>query len=335
MLTLLLALLMFAVLIFVHESGHFLAAKACHVQVNRFSLGMGPAFWRYQGKETEYSLRVFPIGGFCELEGEDEESDNPRAFNNKKAWEKAVILVAGPFMNVLLALVLMILVMYGVGYATTTLGSIVEGSPAQEVGLEVGDTLVSIDGTKVTSWSDVSTLVNQGEETQHQVVVDRDGSQLVFICGTMESDGRQILGVTAATAHSLKNALIEGPKATFQLTSAMLNVLRQLFTGEVSTSELSGPVGIVYLVDQTARSGLLQLGYLLALLSLNLGVFNLLPFPALDGGRLVFVGIRKITGKAITDSMEAKVTMVGMVCLLGLMVYVTWNDILRLLTGSL
>ena len=319
---------MFAVLIFIHEFGHMIAAKAMGVQVNEFAIGMGPALFKKQGKETLYSLRAIPIGGYCAMEGEEEASENPRAFINKVAWRKAVILVAGPFMNMLLALILMIFITYAMGAPTTTLGEVEQGSPALEAGLQAGDRLISVDGIAIEEWDDVSAAIGQAEEP-FDVVVERDGETLTISCTTTEQEGRRIIGILPTREKSLALAFTEGPKATFSLTKEMYRVLKQLVTGEVSTENLSGPVGIVYMVNQSAKLGLLNFLYLVALISLNLGVINLLPFPALDGGRLLFVIIRKLTGKAITDRMEAMVNLAGMVCLLTFMLYITWQDILR------
>lgn len=328
MITVIAAIVMFAVLIFVHEFGHFIAAKACDVQVNQFALGMGPAIFKKKGKETEYSLRVFPIGGFCEMEGEMEDSEAPRAFNNKKAWQKAVIIAAGPIMNVLLALFIMIFLLWQMGVATTTIASVVEDSPAEAAGIKAGDTLISIDGASIDQWDDISGAVEDGGD-ELEIVLERDGEKMTVTCGTMESGGRSIIGITPEREKNIGQAFVDGPKATWQLTKEMYVIIKQLITGEISTENLSGPVGIVYMVNETAKTGLLNFIYLVALLSLNLAVVNLLPFPALDGGRLAFILIRKVTGKRITDEMEAKVNFVGLMLLFGLMIYVTWNDIVR------
>ena len=335
MLTAIIAILMFALLIFVHEGGHCVAAKACGIQVNEFALGMGPLLIKRKWGETEYSLRLIPIGGYCAMEGEDEESENPRAFNNKEAWKKAVVIVAGPAMNVVLALFLMIGVMYAIGMPTTTIGNLQADGPAYNAGIEVGDTIVAIDGKDVSTWDDVGEYIENGGDTV-TITVDRDGKtlDLSMTPTTAEDDGRKIVGIVAESEHNIGYAIKEGPAATWTLTKQMYLIFKQLFTGEVSAKDLSGPVGIVYIVNQTAKTGLINVIYLIALISLNLAVVNLLPFPALDGGRLVFVIIRKLTGKMITDRMEAMVNYLGLLCLLALMVFVTWQDILRFFIKS-
>lgn len=329
--TIIYAILIFCMLIFVHEFGHFITAKACGVKVNEFAIGMGPAFFQRERGETTYSLRVFSIGGFCAMEGEDEDSDDPRAFNNKPAWQRAIVLAAGSAMNVITCIVLLVAVYLIVGAATTTIGTVSDGYPAQEAGIRAGDRLVSIEGSEIKTWNDVSLNVPGEEAGTVKVVVDRDGKELTFNVGTKynEESGRYILGVKTKVVHSPVQAVVGGFKGTWNLTKFMYSTLKQLFTGEVSTKELSGPVGIVYAVNTTASTGFMNVVYLAALLSLNLAIINMLPFPALDGGRLLFLAIRKITGRRVTDKMEGYVHLAGMVCLFALMIYVTFNDVIR------
>ena len=233
------AILIFSFLIFIHEFGHFVAAKAFGVQVNEFSLFMGPVLWKKQIGETQYSIRWIPIGGFCAMEGEDEESDDDRAFGNKPAWAKVAILIAGSAMNLLIA-----------------------------------------------------------------------------------------IAVATITYHSL----VIGWKATWYLGDLMLNSLGMLITGEVPMSDLSGPVGIIDLAGDTTTYGWTYFGNLVVLMSLNLAVINMLPLPALDGGRVLFVIIRKILGRRMTDEMEGKIHAIGIMLLFALIIFVTWNDIVRLFT---
>ena len=327
----LIGVLLFELIIFIHEFGHFITAKKSGIKVNEFSLGMGPKIFSFGKGETKYSLRVFPIGGFCAMEGEDEDSDDPRAFNNKPAWQRAIVLAAGSAMNVITCIVLLVAVYLIVGAATTTIGTVSDGYPAQEAGIRAGDRLLSIEGREIKTWNDVSLNVPGEEAGTVKVVVDRDGKELTFNVGTKynEESGRYILGVKTKVVHSPVQAVAGGFKGTWNLTKFMYSTLKQLFTGEVSTKELSGPVGIVYAVNTTASTGFMNVVYLAALLSLNLAIINMLPFPALDGGRLLFLAIRKITGRRVTDKMEGYVHLAGMVCLFALMIYVTFNDVIR------
>ncbi len=328
--TIIYAILMICILIFIHELGHFIAAKLSGVKVNEFALGMGPVLFQRQKGETMYSLRAIPIGGFCAMEGEDEESDDEGAFNKKPAWKKAIILVAGSFMNLLMAIVLMTIVTYAIGFPSSTLGEVTKGSPAEKAGIIAGDTIIEANGHKVDDWYDFTKIVDEADKSKSlELVIDRDGKKIATKSGFMENEGRKVIGVIATNEKNAGKALINGPKATWNMAKNMYGVLKQLVTGEVSTKDLSGPVGIVYMVDKSASQGFITFLYFMAMMSLNLAIINMLPFPALDGGRLIFVVIRKITGKAITDNMESIVHMIGMVLLMLLMIYVTWQDILR------
>ena len=326
--TLVYAIIMFCILIFIHEFGHFIVAKACGVKVNEFALGMGPAIFKRQKGETLYALRAIPIGGYCAMEGEDEESEDERAFNNKKAWQKALIVVAGATMNFILCVVIMIGIATFSGTPTTTVGELTADGPAKAAGLKVGDQIVRIDDKKIDEWTDITTAIGEGSETV-RVGIIRDGHEMTITSETVEEDGRLIIGILPERDHGVITGIKNGIDSTGKMTVMMVDTFRMLFTGEVSVKELSGPVGIVYVVNDTAKMGILYLFYLTALISLNLAIVNMLPLPALDGGRLLMIIIRKITGKAITDEMEGKIHFIGIMLLFALMIYVTWNDIVR------
>ena len=329
--TIIYAIIIFCVLIFVHEFGHFIAAKACGVKVNEFAIGMGPAFFKRQKGETQYSLRLFPIGGFCAMEGEDEDSEDERAFNNKPAWQRACVLAAGPLMNVVTAMLLLIIIATWSGQPTTTVNQVLDDSPAYEAGIQEGDTILSVDDKEIEEWNDLLTAVGQTSADTVSMKILRDGKTMT-IESRVEYDKevqRNKVGIAPAVTHNVIKGTVAGVKNTGSMTVMMYDILKKLVTGEVSVKELSGPVGIVYAVNDSAKAGVIYVIYLSALLSLNLAVMNLLPLPALDGGRLLFLVIRKITGRHMTDEMEGKVHFVGIMLLLLLMVYVTWNDIVR------
>lgn len=330
--TIIYAIVIFLLLIFIHEFGHFIAAKACDVKVNEFSLGMGPELWSRQGEETKHSLRAIPIGGYCAMEGEDEDSDHERALNKKNGWQKFLVFVAGATMNVVLAVIIMIAIALYSGAATTTLDSVEEGLPAAQAGLLAGDQIVAIDGEKMGSWEEITNVISNTKKESLEVTVLRDDEELTYTVpvGYNEEEHRNILGIMTRAEHNPGSAVVRGCQGTWAMGVAMVDVLGQLFTGKVSTKELSGPVGIVSIVNEQSKLGFIYVAYLTALISLNLAIINLLPFPALDGGRILFLIIRKITGKAVTDEMEARFHFVGIVLLLALMVYVTFNDIGRL-----
>ncbi len=327
--TIIYAIIMFCLLIFIHELGHFMAAKSCGVKVNEFALGMGPAFFKKQKGETLYALRILPIGGYCAMEGEDEESQDERAFNNKPAWQRAIIVVAGATMNLILCIVVMIAISMYTGTMTTTIDKVIDDSPAQKAGFHTGDEIVEIDGKPVEEWADITTYIGEAEG-RVRINVNRNDKRMSLVSDLSQAeDGRNIIGIEPARTHNPLLAIQSGVANTWNMTKLMGVTIKQLFTGEASTKDLTGPVGIVYAVSDTAQYGMVYLLYLTALISLNLAIVNMLPFPALDGGRLLFIIIRRFTGRAITDSMEGKIHFVGIMLLFALMIYVTWNDILR------
>lgn len=328
--TVICSVIMFCVLIFVHELGHFLVAKACGVKVNEFALGMGPTLLKRVKGETTYALRALPIGGFCAMEGEDEDSDDSRAFNNKPAWNRALILFAGSAMNIVLCLLLVIIIVFYVGVGTTTIDEVQKDTPAYQAGIQSGDKIVEINNKPVESWGDITTYIGETKGTI-AIEVERGGKNLTVETSTKkDKDGRQIIGILPVREHDPLTVIPEGAKSTWNMAKSMVTVLGQLFTGKISVDKLTGMVGIVAAINETVQYGFTQFLSLAAFISLNLAVVNLLPFPALDGGRLLFLVIRKITGRAITDEMEGKIHFVGIILLFGLMIYVTWNDILRL-----
>lgn len=329
MLTVILALVLFLFLIFPHELGHFMMARAVGVKVNEFAFGMGPAVWQKQGRETLYSIRIFPVGGFCAMEGENEESDHEGAFNNKPWWAKILVLIAGAAMNVLIAVVVMSVIILISGTATTTVDKVENGSPAQIAGLKQGDKIEYISGKKIEDWNNVSKFIgNKGKKIE--IKVNRNGKYETFKINPRKEKDRYVIGITPVIEKSPSKAIIGGFKSTWYITRQMYKSLGMLASGNVAMKDVSGPVGMIGLVHQSATQGLISFFYLVALISLNLAIFNLLPLPALDGGRIIFVIIRMITGKAITDKQEAMVHGAGMVLLLSLMVFVTWNDIIKL-----
>lgn len=329
--TLIYAVIIFCMLIFVHELGHFITAKICGIKVNEFAIGMGPAFFKRQKGETLYALRVFPIGGYCAMEGEDEDSDDERAFNNQPAWQRAIVLAAGSLMNLITAIILMIIIAFYVGQATTTIDVVNEDSPAYEAGIMAGDEVTALNGTELEKWADFQTVIGENEGEPVTLTVLRNGQEKeIIVIPEYDKDAdRSLVGVTPTKVHRPIASIGAGIKNTWDMTVMMYELLGQLITGDASAKDLSGPVGIVYVVNDSAKMGLIYVVYLAALLSLNLAVINMLPFPALDGGRLVFLLIRKITGKRVTDEMEGKIHFIGIMLLMVLMVYVTWNDIVR------
>lgn len=327
--TIIYALLIICVLIFFHELGHFMAAKACGVKVNEFAIGMGPKVLKKQKGETLYSVRAFPLGGFCAMEGEDEDSQDERAFNRKSVWKKAIIIVAGAAMNLIIAIILMIAVNYMNGVPTTTISQVEENSPAYTAGIQKGDKILSINDKKINSWDDVQAVKNAVNTRELNIKVQRKDTELNIKTTLKENDRNKIIGIVPVSEKNIVKAIANGPSATWNMAKSMYSGLYSLITGKVSAKELSGPVGIVYLINKGISRGFATVLYLTSLISLNLAIINMLPLPALDGGRLLMVIIRRLTGKAISSKMEGVIHAVGLGLLLLLTIYVTWNDIVR------
>ena len=335
--TIVYAIIVFLLLIFVHEFGHLISAKLCGIRVNEFALGMGPRLFGFTKGETKYSFRAIPFGGYCLMEGEDEESDDPRAFGNKPAKLRALVLFSGSLMNILLAVVVLSMIIFSMGVPTRVLADVGEKMPAYSAGLRPGDELVAINGMPVKEWEDISPILNsvatEGEETPLTLAVIRDGTERTIATHLYTNENGELkLGIMPTYAKSpglFFKSFFYGARATFLMGKMMYEVLGDLFTGKAGMDQLTGPVGIVVVVGDTARLGIEYLMQLTALISLNLAIINLLPFPALDGGRLIFLVIRKVTGKAITDKIEGRVHLIGILVLFAFMALITMQDIGR------
>lgn len=326
------ALVMFCILVVFHEGGHFFMAKAVGIKVNEFAVGMGPILLKKQKGETLYSLRAFPIGGFCAMESsEGEDEILPRSFEAATPLHRACVLFAGPLMNFAVALVILVGIALYVGMPSQIIGQFTDESPARTAGLVTGDKIVEIQGNPVKEWGDVATLIGSEKEDTITIKVEREGKVKSFDVpvATEKETGRKIIGIMPKMQRNPAKAVVVGVKSGYDITASMLDGIKKLFTREVSPKELTGVVGITVAVGMTMNYGFIYFAQFAALISINLGLVNLLPFPALDGGRLLFLLIRKVTGKAITDDIEAKVHFAGIICLFALMIYVTWQDIGR------
>ena len=334
--TIFLVILLFIILIFPHELGHFVAAKLCGVQVNEFAFGMGPVILKKQGKETLYSIRAFPVGGFCAMEGEDTEeaTENPRAFNNKSWWKKIIILVAGAAMNIIIAFLVMIFAAVYMGTPTTTINSVTDGGAASMAGIQAGDKIVRVSDSRVDSWEEFVGCIQKEIKADKtiSITVERNGKEKTFsLSPQRQKNGKYVIGVVSKQRHNLFIGMKNGMASTVKMTKALFESFKMLFTSKEAINQVSGPVGMIKIVSDAAGLGVFYYLYLVALISLNLAIFNLLPLPALDGGRIIFVIIRMFTGRAISDKVEARVHMIGMALLLTLTVFVTWNDTMRLI----
>ena len=340
------AILVFGVLIAVHELGHFMAAKACGVRVNEFSIGMGPALWKKQKGETQYSLRLFPVGGFCAMEGEEEDSDDPTALNNQGFWAKLLIFAAGAAMNFIAGL-LIILVLYADAQAfyVPVVAGFADGCPLESAdGLQEGDRLLRIDGEKVYVYSDISLLM--GLDLQ----IERNGEVITLRDFTMERREYTDQNGKAYTGYGLYFGAEEatlGRKLSYSWNNAMDFArlvrlsLQMLVTGQAGVKDLSGPVGIVSTMTQvgeqaaTTRAAVENIAYLAALIAVNLAVMNLLPLPALDGGKIFFLVINAVSMQLFKKQIPAKyenyIHFAGLILLLALMAVITFSDVWKLI----
>lgn len=347
----LLAILIFGVLIAVHELGHFLAAKAAGVRVNEFSICMGPVLWQKTKGETTYSLRAIPIGGFCAMEGEDTDSDDPRAFSSASVWRRLLILVSGSAANFLAGLLIVLIVyLSAAGVSTTRIAGFFDGSPVPaETGLAVGDELYRIDGERVYLYSDIALLLGRSASGVYDLEVRRDGrivslEQVPLSLREYEEDGASVqryglyfdveeMTLPCAVSAAWNNAM--------DFARLVRLGLQDLVRGAVGIGELSGPVGIVSTIaetgqaSETASQAARNISYLAAFLAVNLAVMNLLPLPALDGGRVLFLLLtalaEAVTRRKINRKAEGYLHLAGMIVLLTFMVLITFKDIWKLL----
>ena len=332
-LTVFLTILMLMIITVPHEFGHLVTAKLFRIKVNEFAIGMGPLIASKDMGETKYSLRAVPIGGFCAMEAENEESDDEGAFNNKPAWQRIIVLASGAAINVLVALSLMIIITIYVGVPTNTLDKVVPNSPAASSGILAGDKIISIDGKETSSWIDTVTAISKNRDGKTmEIVVSRDGMENTFIITPKkDKDGRLVIGIVSRASHNVFLCAGQGIKVTWRLNNQMIGALKQMAHKGISKDSVTGPVGMAGLVNKTAHTGILSYLYLVALISLNMAIVNLLPFPALDGGRIIFVLIRKVTGNVISAKAEGYMHLAGFGVLIALFVFITWQDLTRVL----
>jgi len=339
------AIIIFGIIIFVHEFGHFITARIFGVQVNEFAIGMGPTLWKKQGKKTLYSVRAVPMGGFCQMEAEDEESDSPGAFTNKKPWQRIIVLAAGAGMNIILGFIIVTCLVctsavQSGGITSTTVASVDAESDAARF-LQPGDRIVGINDTTVHIKRDLSFelgMYKGGGECELRF--KRGGktySEKFTPMQTQLEDGTlyYYVGFTVKTVPlGIGSVLHEGFFQTVWMVKLVFVSLGMLFTGGASVTELSGPVGVVSAMSTVAKTGLLDFLFFAAFLAVNIGVMNLLPLPALDGGRIFFVLWEIIFRKPIPRDKEGYVHFIGFILLIGLMIFATWNDIMHLFTGG-
>ena len=376
---------MFLLLISLHEFGHFLVAKALKFKVDEFSVGMGPAIFKKQKGETQYSLRALPLGGYCKFEGEDEtDNSDPRAFSNQKPWKRLLVLLAGGTFNIILGFVLFLVIVPAISpVSTNVIDTVVPHSYIENSGIQSGDEIVAINGKNVSFYNDISLYrENIGNDEEFTITVKRDGKRETvtaklseqILTNTYTEDGIEVTGsingyeetdfVPYSDEYQKNDELVGTTKTQtryiigFRPVAEDINFFNvwgeawnetkfvvklvyqsfwQIITGRIGVEQMSGPVGIVKEVNNavTAEShNWLYVLNLIALLTINLGIFNLLPIPALDGGRILFVLIEMVRRKPIPPDKEGIVHAVGMAVLLVFVLFVSYHDIIRLITGG-
>lgn len=379
--TIIVTILMFLIMVSLHEFGHFFVGKLLDFKILEYAIGFGPKIFSKKKGETQYSLRAVPLGGYCKFDGDDEESDDPRAFSKQAVWKRFLVVAAGGIMNVILGFVIFIIVVSATSpMLTNTVDTVVEHSYIEDAGIKQGDKIIKINGKNISFYDDITLYTNDFQKDGNATVtVKRGKEKLDFdikpteqiitynytdsgievtdsingfetkdfyeysdeiakndeLIGTTDSSTRYIIGFTPMRENiTFANVWGQAWNETRFVVKLVYQSLWQMVTGKVGVDQMSGPVGIVSEVNNAVNSGSRSWLYVLnlvGLLTINLGVFNLLPIPALDGGRLFFMIIELIRRKPIPPEKEGMVHAIGMMLLFALIIFVSFNDIMRLL----
>lgn len=336
----LVAIALFLVLIIIHEFGHFIAAKLLGVKVNEFAVGFGPKLFSKQGKETKYSVNLIPLGGYCAMEGEDEDSGDNRAFCNKKPWRRFIIIAMGAIFNLLLGLVIVAITLAPQeAFNSTVVAEFKENAVSSESGLMVNDKITEVEGRKIFSTYDLSYAFTNVKDGKIDITVIRDGRRVELkdvAFNSSEEDGISYLEVDFYV-YGIKKTIGSYIEQTFATAASYCAVvwrsLIDIIGGKYGISAVSGPVGVTAAIGSAAKVSLANLLPIMAIITINLGLFNLLPIPALDGGRLLFILIEMIFRKPVPQKYEAAVHAAGFAVLIAFMLFITAKDIWSLITG--
>lgn len=346
LISILILLVILGIIVLIHEFGHFITAKKSGVFIYEFSIGMGPLIWKHIGKDKiQYSIRAFPIGGYVQMAGEVMEDDNKipkdQFMCNRPWYQRLIILVAGVTFNFLLAIVVLFFMalIWGGNDLTPRISGIMEDSAIAKSGIEVGDIITAVNGKKVYTWDKAQLyLTMNSKDGSYDITVKKANNEEKTYEITPETikleDGTESKVFGLQIEQKIEKGFIPSIKYAFakfaSIMSSMVTVIAGLFTGSLSLSSLAGPVGMYSIVDQSISLGIQQLIYLVAFLSINLGFVNILPFPAFDGGRVLFLIIEKIKGSPVNSKVENYIHLVGFALLILLMIYITIQDIFRL-----
>ncbi|MBU3092263.1 RIP metalloprotease RseP [Clostridium sp. CM028] len=326
------AMLAFSLLIIIHELGHFILCKLNGVKVSEFSLGMGPKIFGIKGKETEYLIKAFPIGGYVKMEGEDGESNDPRSFTNKTPGQKLSIVSAGAIMNLILAVVLFAMVGASKGYILPIIGELVPNSPAMKAGIQVGDEITKINKTKIDRWDQVQNeiFVSKGESMDIEIVRNSKVEKITLKPIKNVKEKLFFVGVSPSMVEKKMNpgkAVIYGFDQIGNTVKQIFEFFGNVFHGKVSANDVGGPISIIRFSGKAAQAGITTLMYFTALMSVQLGIFNIIPFPALDGGWIFMLLFEIISGKKLDDNKVATINYIGFMFLMAFMVLVVIKDI--------
>ena len=345
-LNLLLFIVILGFIVLVHEFGHFIFAKMNGVYVYEFAIGMGPKLFSKKSKETEYSIRAVPIGGFCQLAGEDVGEDDlqkvpkKRRLQSKTAFQRFLIMFFGAGNNFISAILIIFII--GLFFGSTSMKPVIttaeKGYPAYEAGISAGDVVKEINGHKISYVDDITLYLAVSDPTKNTTIkVEKENGSIEtykFKPMKVKENGQEVyrygIGMKQEKQHGFVNALVYTGKKTASIFKQMAITVSYLFTGGIKLSQLSGPVGIYSVVGEQSKAGIASILYLVAFLSINVGFINLLPLPAFDGGHILFIIIEKIKGSPVSPELETKIHTVGLILLMLLMVIVTINDIIRL-----
>lgn len=327
------AIFVFGLLIASHEFGHFITAKLSNVKVLEFSLGMGPKLFGFKGRETNYSFRVFPIGGYVKMLGEEDKCSDPRAFCNQSPWIRLIIIIAGAFMNFLIAIILFMLVSYNLGVVKPIVSNVEPNYPAMTAGVKPNDKIIMVNNTKIKTWNQFKVFIAENKDKPFIMTVKRDNKTIELNLKPVynEKEGRYLVGITPKL---VKGDLIESIKDGFNETTTsitqMIIFLGGIFKGKVSANDVGGPVAIIKMSGEAAKVGIWNLLFFTAFLSVNLGVFNLIPFPALDGGWVIILLFEGITGKKVDENKIGLINLIGFAILIAFAILITFKDILKI-----
>ena len=339
-LSILAALVLLSLLVMIHELGHYFAGRALGFSILEFSIGMGPKLLKKKDKRgTEFSLRGFPIGGMCRFEGEDENAVNERSFNAQKVWKRIVVVLAGPLTNLVFAILLSFVTLSAFGDFMPAIYEVNQNSPAAEAGVQPGDVIRTIDGKPVRFYFQTVDMIRAVETKDLTIGVLRSGEEKELFLKNIynEEQGKNLIGVTITTERMKFSVGESALRSVNYVTATMVETFRffgRAIQGNATSSDAAGPVAIVAIISEAVRSSGETVLRQLVLISASLGIMNLLPIPAMDGGRLVFMVIEAIRGKAISQEKEGLVHFIGLILLFGLIIFLTFNDITNLVKGT-